>query len=100
MPSCFHGRPLGRIGKIGSMDCVKMTSRMTLQKRAELLGEQQFLGVPIVNFERGGREQLTYLLQAGLAPNSKLVDLGCGVLRGGYWLIHFLDTGCYCGIEP
>lgn len=73
---------------------------MTLQEKAEMLGGQQFLGVPILNFERGGREQLIYLLEAGLAPNSKLVDVGCGVLRGGYWLIHFLDPGCYCGIEP
>ena len=25
---------------------------------------------------------------------------GCGILRAGYWLIHFLDAGCYFGIEP
>jgi hypothetical protein len=71
-----------------------------LQKRAEILGEQKFLGVPVLDFEKGGREQLIYLLLAGLNPGSKLVDLGCGVLRGGYWLIHFLDPACYCGIEP
>lgn len=73
---------------------------MKLQEKAEILGEKKFLGVPILDFERGGREQLIYLLTAGLNPDSKVVDLGCGVLRGGYWLIHFLDAGCYCGIEP
>jgi hypothetical protein len=73
---------------------------MTLQERAERLGEKTFLGVPVKDFAAGGREQLIYLLQAGLTPGSKLVDLGCGVLRAGYWLIHFLDPGCYCGIEP
>lgn len=73
---------------------------MKLQKKAEILGEKKFLGVPILDFERGGREQLTYLLTSGLNPDSKVVDLGCGVLRGGYWLIHFLDPACYCGIEP
>ena len=73
---------------------------MRLQKMAELLGNKKFLGVPIENFETGGREQLIYLLAAGINPSSKVVDLGCGVLRGGYWLIHFLDSGCYCGIEP
>ena len=26
--------------------------------------------------------------------------MGCGCLRGGYWLIHFLSAGCYFGIEP
>src|SRR5437660_14464 len=65
-----------------------------------MLAERKFLGVPVLDFERGGREQLIYLLAAGLNPDSKVVDVGCGVLRGGYWLIHFLDPGCYCGIEP
>lgn len=73
---------------------------MRLQQKAEFLSQQKFLGVPIRGFERGGREQLIYLLAAGLNPDSKVVDLGCGVLRGGYWLIHFLDPGCYHGIEP
>lgn len=73
---------------------------MELQKKAELLGEKTFLGVPVKGFERGGRELFIYLLKAGLNPSCKLVDIGCGVLRGGYWLIHFLDPDCYCGIEP
>ena len=63
---------------------------MNLQKKAELLGEKTFLGVPIIDFEKGGREHFIYLLAAGLNPCSKIVDLGCGVLREGYWLIHFL----------
>ena len=73
---------------------------MKVQKKAELLGEKTFLGVPVVDFEKGGREQLIYLLAAGMYPDSKVIDLGCGVLRAGYWLIHFLDPLCYCGIEP
>jgi len=73
---------------------------MNLQQRAERLGEKAFLGVPVHGFEKGGRELLTYVLNSGLNPSSKLVDIGCGVLRGGYWLIHFLGPGCYCGIEP
>lgn len=72
----------------------------TLQQRAERLGAAQFLGVPVQAFASGGREQLIYLLRAGLNPDSKVCDLGCGVLRAGYWLIHFLNAGCYCGIEP
>jgi hypothetical protein len=73
---------------------------MKLQKRAEIQGENKFLGVPVKDFEKAGREQLAYLLTAGLNPESKVVDVGCGVLRGGYWLIHFLNPGNYCGIEP
>ena len=73
---------------------------MKLQKKAEIYGEKRFLGVPVRDFEKAGREQLGYLLAAGMRPSSKVVDLGCGILRGGYWLIHFLDPGNYYGIEP
>ena len=73
---------------------------MGLQDRADLLRAREFLGVPIQDFERAGRNQLILLLMAGLTPASKVVDLGCGILRAGYWLIHFLDPGCYHGIEP
>jgi hypothetical protein len=72
---------------------------MNLQQKAEMLGEKTFLGVPVRGFEKGGRELLIYLLNAGLNPDSKVVDIGCGVLRGGYWLIHFLNPDRYCGIE-
>lgn len=71
-----------------------------LQKRAEVLGATTFLGVPVRDFELGGREHFICLLAAGLTPQSKLIDLGSGVLRLGYWPIHFLDPFCYCGIEP
>jgi hypothetical protein len=73
---------------------------MKIQRKAEILSEKTFLGFPSADFEQAGREQLSYLLLAGLNPDSRLVDVGCGVLRAGYWLIHFLDSGCYFGIEP
>jgi len=73
---------------------------MKIQRKAELLSEKTFLGFPAADFEKADREQLSYLLLAGLNPDSRLVDVGCGVLRAGYWLIHFLDSGCYFGIEP
>jgi hypothetical protein len=77
-----------------------MTSTESLQNRVDLLRDGPFLGVPFDDFERGGREQLIILLMNGLTPGSRVMDLGCGVLRGGYWLIHFLDAGRYHGIEP
>lgn len=51
-------------------------------------------------FETAGRALLITLLSEGLTPSSKVLDVGCGCLRGGYWLIHFLDKSGYCGIEP
>src|SRR5579872_5391051 len=71
-----------------------------LQEKFAALAKDRFFGIPTQCFESGGREQFVYLLKAGLEPGSKVVDLGCGVLRCGYWLIHFLNEGNYCGIEP
>jgi hypothetical protein len=73
---------------------------MTLQERFEALAKDKFPGIPIEGFEASGRERRHYLLRAGLNSSSKLVDLGCGVLRAGYRIIRFLDPGGYCGIEP
>jgi hypothetical protein len=73
---------------------------MTLQQRGERLARTMFTGGPVASFEAAGRLQLITLLREGLYPASKVVDIGCGCLRGGYWLIHFLDEGCYFGVEP
>jgi cyclopropane fatty-acyl-phospholipid synthase-like methyltransferase len=72
----------------------------TLLERAKQLEKEVFLGGPLQLFETAGRMQLQILLKEGLYPDSKVLDIGCGCLRGGYWLIHFLDPGCYFGIEP
>jgi SAM-dependent methyltransferase len=59
-----------------------------------------FTGGPPRLFESAGRLQLATLVREGLYPSSKLLDIGCGCLRAGYWLIRLLDPGCYFGIEP
>jgi hypothetical protein len=72
-----------------------------LQEAAQMLHAKGiFTGGPPQYFEVAGRLQLATLVREGIYPQSKLLDLGCGCLRGGYWLIHFLDPGCYFGIEP
>jgi hypothetical protein len=73
----------------------------TLMERARTLQANKFfLGGPPELFETAGRKSLILLLSEGLVPNSRVLDIGCGCLRIGYWLIHFLDQGCYFGIEP
>jgi hypothetical protein len=73
----------------------------TLSERAsEQQAEGIFLGGPPKLFEIAGRKLLITLLNEGLTPASTVLDIGCGCLRGGYWLIHFLDPGRYFGIEP
>lgn len=71
-----------------------------VQRRAEWLADRVFLGGPTKDFDRIGRMSLIALLEEGLTPNSRVLDVGCGCLRVGYWLLHFLASGCYYGIEP
>jgi len=72
-----------------------------LQEIGRMLhAEGIFTGGPLEYFEIAGRLQLAALLREGVYPWSKVLDVGCGCLRGGYWLIHFLDRGRYFGIEP
>jgi len=71
-----------------------------LQEKAKKISKQVFVGGGVAKFEQAGRGQLISLLQVGIYPHSKLLDVGCGCLRGGYWLIHFLNKACYHGIEP
>jgi SAM-dependent methyltransferase len=61
---------------------------------------EDFLGGPPELFDPAGREQLIVLLEHGLQYTSKVLDIGCGCLRGGRWIIPILEPGHYFGIEP
>jgi SAM-dependent methyltransferase len=74
--------------------------RTSLQERAEAVPPGRFLGGPRKDFDRVGRQIFVLLLKHGLLPQHNVLDIGCGALRAGYWLIHFLDDERYCGIEP
>ena len=43
--------------------------------------------------------QINFLKSQGLQPTQKLMDVGCGTLRGGIPLINYLEKGNYYGIE-
>lgn len=47
-----------------------------------------------------GVTQFALLGAAGIRESHTLLDLGCGSLRAGRFLISFLEKGHYCGIEP
>jgi hypothetical protein len=73
----------------------------SLQKRGERLYQVTTqIGCGIKRFEKTGRAQLEGLIRHGLNPWDKLLDIGCGALCGGYWMMHFLNPGCYHGVEP
>ena len=47
-----------------------------------------------------GQLQLDFMIREGLKPHHKLLDIGCGSLRGGIHFIRYLDVGNYVGIDP
>ncbi len=70
-----------------------------LQNAAKLEDQNIFPGSPLALFD-AGRLSLMVLLHAGLYPDHRVLEFGCGALRSGYWLIHFLNRNGYYGIEP
>ena len=50
-------------------------------------------------WEEAGRWQFDLLLGLGLQPADRLLDLGCGCLRGGIHFVNWLDPGHYFGID-
>jgi hypothetical protein len=71
-----------------------------LAKADELERRGVFLGGPKHKFVSAGRGQLEVLLANGLVPDSIVLDIGCGCLRGGWWVMNFLRPGRYFGVEP
>jgi len=43
--------------------------------------------------------QIGFLKEHGLQPGHRVLDIGCGTLRGGIPLIGFLEPGNYTGID-
>ncbi|MFM7271128.1 MAG: methyltransferase [Actinomycetes bacterium] len=46
-----------------------------------------------------GNHQFDFLVGHGLRTDQYLLDLGCGVLRGGRHFVRYLDAGRYCGVD-
>jgi len=59
-----------------------------------------FTGGPIERFGEVGQQTFKALKHAGLSSDNYVLDVGCGALRLGYWLVRFLEPDRYCGLEP
>ena len=46
-----------------------------------------------------GALQFEFMKARGLAPHDRLLDVGCGALRGGVRFVHYLDAGNYYGLD-
>lgn len=50
-------------------------------------------------WDKIGRLQFDVMREHGLAPHHKLLDIGCGALRGGVHFVRHLGAGNYFGID-
>ncbi len=51
------------------------------------------------SWEEIGPLQLNFLQEKGLKPSDRLLDIGCGSLRGGVRFVAYLDPGNYYGLD-
>ncbi|MFZ4413894.1 MAG: methyltransferase [Bacteroidales bacterium] len=61
-------------------------------------GRHRLVG-PLELWEAKRKFQFDFLLNAGILPSHTLLDLGCGILRGGIPLIGYLEEGNYTGVD-
>ena len=85
---------------------LRQTLARVLQSVAERLEphreiDQRALARQIVGgmWDEMGERQLTFLASRGLQPTDRLLDVGCGALRGGLHFVRYLDAGNYYGID-
>lgn len=70
-------------------------------ERIEVLGHRAFVGGTSAETWYGiGKRQYHWLISRGLRHDHRFLDIACGSLRLGQFLIPYLDTGCYFGLEP
>jgi SAM-dependent methyltransferase len=50
-------------------------------------------------FDEIGRLQIRFLKDQGLGRQDRLLDVGCGCLRGGVHFVGYLDRGKYYGVD-
>jgi len=82
---------------------LKRTARSIRNRLSGLLaghaGRRHAAVGPAHQWQMKRRFQIEFLQSQGLKPGHRLIDIGCGTLRGGIPLIKLLDKGHYTGIE-
>lgn len=63
------------------------------------LDHRSYVG-PKDKFDEIGMHQFKVMTKAGLKVTNNFLDIGCGAMRGGKFLLKYLDAGKYHGVEP
>ena len=105
----IRARVLRGVGRIADADAAEAAAiaqvaatlpTLDLQERMNRFARVTFLGGPPEQFVELGQMQLLTLLEEGLEAHHTVLDVGCGALRAGLWLVKVLEAGHYFGIEP
>lgn len=70
-----------------------------LNKAASLANRHKHRGKVGGKWDEIGQLQFDYMVNNGLTPESYLLDVGCGCLRGGVHFVRFLEPAHYFGID-
>ncbi|WP_310992299.1 class I SAM-dependent methyltransferase [Aequorivita marina] len=81
---------------------LKKLKKIALPKKTKILTQKEMrhklVGPP--NLWKMKQDfQILFLNSRGLKREDRLLDIGCGTLRGGIPIIRKLDRGNYCGID-
>jgi cyclopropane fatty-acyl-phospholipid synthase-like methyltransferase len=80
-------------------DTRKLAAKTAASLHAGAKQYRAYVG-PTRQYDFVGAIQFRLLTTLGLREDHKLLDLGCGSLRAGRFLMMYLSPGHYCGIEP
>ena len=74
--------------------------KLPIDERLTLVGHRTFVGgEDAETWYRIGRHQYHWLVAQGLRPDHRFLDVACGSLRLGQYLIPYLNAGNYYGLE-
>ena len=59
-----------------------------------------WFGGPEERFAEIGRGTLALAIENGLNPDGRVLDIGAGSLRVGWWFLHYIEPKNYHAVEP
>jgi hypothetical protein len=68
--------------------------------KEQLQARKIWLGGGIPKFEEVGRGTFATAIEQGLMPDHRVLDIGAGSLRIGWWLLQYIEPSNYYVIEP
>ncbi|MDG4582970.1 MAG: class I SAM-dependent methyltransferase [Candidatus Competibacter sp.] len=107
---CFCAKRTTEFSGLGGWslgDCLqrcKMSTMNGINAYGKELSNEQIKNKEHRDFVGGlwdeiGKLQMDFLIKSGLKPHHKLLDIGCGSLRGGIHYVKYLREGNYFGLD-